>query len=285
MKRLLTIAIAAAVSVAVIAGGVSAEPRGTMKMAGSTTVLPLAQVWAETYMGKHPGVRISVSGGGTGTGISMLLSGSCDIANASREAKKSEVSTARSRNTKLVATKLAKDGLAIIVNSSNNMANITLDQLAAVYSGKISNWKQLGGSNREIVVVGRDTSSGTYGFFQDAVLKGGTYRKEMLSMPSNAAVAQAVSQSKDAIGYVGVAYADEAAAKGRVHILGLSRSKGQAAIKPTRATIDNATYPLFRYLYAYTLGAPRGLSAEFLKWATGPEGQSVVRQSGYEPLR
>jgi len=277
MKKLigLSLALVAVASVAV------AAPRGNLKIAGSTTVLPLSQSWAEAYMGKNPGASISVSGGGTGTGISMLLNGTCDIANASREAKPGEIAAAKSHKSKLVAVKLAKDGIAVIVNPANNVKNLTMAQLNAVYSGKVSNWNQIGGkSSSKIVVIGRDSSSGTYGFFQDAVLAGGAYRKNMLSMPSNAAVAQAVSQSRDAIGYVGLDFAKS----GRLHILSLSRKTGEPGMRPSKATIASGKYPLFRLLYAYTMGNPKGLAANFLKFCTSKEGQGMVTKSGYIPL-
>lgn len=283
MKRLLT---AIALMVAVVCSGPMANAaKGNLKMAGSTTVLPLAQVWAEAFMEKNPDANISVSGGGTGTGISMLLNGSCAIATASREAKQKEIETARSRNGKMIATKLAKDGIAIIVNSGNNVKNVTMDQLAGIYNGKIDNWKSLGGhDSNSIVVVGRDSSSGTYGFFQEHVLGGGKYRSDMLSMASNAAVAQAVAQSKDAVGYVGIAYAKEFAEQGKVHILSISKKHGETGIMPNDETIKDGTYPLFRYLYAYTLGSPKGLAGDFLKFCTGSDGQVMVRKSGYLPL-
>jgi len=259
---------------------------GTLKIAGSTTVLPLSQVWAEEYMAKHSGVSISVSGGGTGVGISSLLNGSCDIANASRPAKPKEIDAAKVRNSKLVATRLAKDGMAIIVNASNNVKNVTIPQLADLYSGKIKRWKELGGkSDKEIVLVGRDSSSGTYGFFQDEVLGGKPYSKEMLSLASNKAVEQAVCQSADAVGYVGLAYAEEAAKAGKVRILSISRKSGEAGIVPTAKTVSDETYPLFRYLLAYTMGKPKGAAGEFLKWCTGPEGQAMVADTGYLPLK
>lgn len=259
---------------------------GTLKIAGSTTVLPLSQVWAEEYMARHPGVSISVSGGGTGVGISSLLNGSCDIANASRPAKPKEIDDAKVRNSKLVATKLAKDGMAIIVNASNNVKNVTIQQLADVYMGRITNWKQLGGdSGKDIVVVGRDSASGTYGFFQDEVLKGKPYTKNMLSLASNKAVEQAVVQSREAIGYVGLAYAEEAAKAGKVRILSISRKTGEPGVLPTAKTISAGTYPLFRYLLAYTMGKPKGLAADFLRWCTGPDGQSMVKDTGYLPLK
>jgi len=216
----------------------------------------------------------------------MLLAGSCDIANASRAATAGEINSAKQRNTKLFETKLAKDGIAIIVHKGNNVRNLTMDQLAAIYSGKMESWKQVGGeSNKGIVLVGRDTSSGTYGSFRDMVLGGGPYAKDMLSQASNAAVLQADEQSKDAVGYVGIAYAEKGVKEGKVNILSISRKKGEAGITPNRETIDKGTYPLFRYLYAYTLGAPKGAAGDFLKWCTGSQGQGMVREAGYEPLK
>lgn len=282
MKRMMIVLLLAAL----VASVACAAPKGNLKIAGSTTVLPLSQPWAEEYMAKNPDVSISVSGGGTGVGISSLLNGSCDIANASRPAKTKEIDTAKTRNSMLYGTKLARDGMAIIVNSSNNVKNVTMAQLADVYLGKISKWKQLGGhSDKDIVLVGRDSASGTYGFFQDDVLGGKPYAKGMLSLASNQAVAQAVAQSKDAIGYVGLAYAEQFANSGKVRVLSISRKTGQTGIMPTEKTVMDGSYPLFRYLLAYTMGKPRGVAGDFLKWCTGPAGQKMVKDSGYLPLK
>jgi len=283
MKKLITLAaLTVAVTLASTVGVVAAK--GTLKIAGSTTVLPISQMWAEAFMGKNPDASIMVSGGGSGTGLSGLLNGTCQVANASRAAKAKEISSARERNGKLIETKIAKDGLAVIVHSSNDVKNLTMAQLTGIYNGKTTNWKQVGGENREIVVVGRDTASGTYGFFQEAVLGGKSYRKDMLSQASNAAVAATVAQSKSAIGYVGMAYADKAAKEGKVKILSISRKTGDAGSRPTEETVKNGTYPLFRYLYIYTLGKPSGLAAEFIKFGLSAEGQALVTKAEYIPL-
>lgn len=284
MKKL-SILIIIAVILAVAMGAASAGPNGKLKVSGSTTVLPIAQLWAEEFMAKNPGALITVSGGGSGAGISQLLNGTCDIANASRGATQSEYAAARTRNSKMIETRIARDGMAIIVNPANNVKNLIIPQLTAIYSGKVSSWNQVGGkSNDQIVVVGRDTASGTYGFFQEVVLGGGAYRKDMLSMPSNAAVAAAVAQSKDAIGYVGMGYAEKFAAQGKVHILSISRHTGEPGQKPTTQTVKSGTYPLFRFLYVYTLGRPRGLASDFLKFGLSPEGQELVKKAEYVAL-
>ncbi len=263
-----------------------AAHKGNVKVAGSTTVLPIAQLWAEEYMAKYPGADVSVAGGGTGTGISSLINGTCDIADASREVKPKEIAAARDRNSKIVGTKIAKDGMAIIVNESNNVKNITIPQLAAVYSGRMTSWKQLGGESRgAIVAIGRDSSSGTYGFFQDSVLGGGAYRKDMLSEASNAAVALAVGQTKDGMGYVGMAFAEEAAAQGKVRILSISRKTGEPGMKPTVELVRSEKYPLFRFLYMYTLGKPTGAVADFIKFGLSDEGQKLVSKAEYVSVR
>lgn len=283
MKRLLAAGIAVLAFTA--ACSAIAAPKGNLKITGSTTVLPLSQMWAEEFMAKHGDVSISVSGGGSGTGISNLLNGTCAIANASREAKQKEIDTARSRNSQLVANKIARDGLSIIVNASNNIKTLSMDQLRAIYNGSANSWRAVGGSSsKAIVVIGRDSSSGTYGFFQEAVLGGGAYTKSMLSMPTNQAVAQAVAQSKDAIGYVGMAYAEEFENAGKVRIVAVSRKKGGNAMIPSKSNVMNGTYPLFRYLYMYTLGSPRGLAGDFIKYAMSSEGQKMVTECGYLPL-
>jgi len=267
-------------------GTASEVPAGTIKIAGSTTLLPLSQLWAEAFMSKHPDVSISVTGGGTGVGISALLNGTCDIANASREAKAKEIATARQRNVKLTAIKCAKDGLAIIVHPSNNVKNLTLAQLRDIYSGKVRTWDQVGGKSKaEIVVVGRDSASGTYGFFQEAVLGGGQYRADMLSQATNAAVAQTVSQSPNAIGYVGMAYAWGLSKKGKLEVVSVSRKKGEPGILPKEETVANGSYPLFRYLYMYTAGKPSGLVKQFIDFGLSSEGQALVPKSGYISLK
>lgn len=243
---------------------------------GSDTVLPLASAWAEAYMKKHPGAMIAVTGGGSGVGFASMINGSCDIANASREAKPKEISQARDRNVTLKATTVAKDGIAVIVNPRNSINGVSMSQLAKLYSGA-QNWKEIGGENMKVVAVGRDSSSGTYVFFQDTVLKGKRFRADMLTLPSNNAICQAVSQDEGAVGYVGLAFAKEFAAKHKVKIIAVN---GVAA---SDETVKNGKYPLWRPLYCYTNGRPGGLIGSFLKFATSAEGQQLVEKVGYVP--
>ena len=282
MKRILSIGL----MLVLACTAAVAAPKGNIKIAGSTTVLPLSQLWAEKYMEKHSNVSISVSGGGTGQGLSSLINGTCTIANASRVAKSKEIQSARERNSQIVSHKVARDGLAIIVNPSNNVKNLTIKQLAEIFSGKVKVWNEVGGkSNKEIVLVGRDSSSGTYGFFQDEVLGGKAYAKDMMSIPTSQQICQIVSQSADAIGYVGMAYADEFDNKGKVRVLSLSKKSGQPGMKPTEATVMSGEYPLFRFLFMYTLGSPSGATADFIKFSLSSEGQSLVKTAGYLPVK
>jgi len=250
---------------------------GRVVIKGSDTVLPLSSAWAEAYMQKHPNVMISVTGGGSGVGFASLINGSCDIANASRAAKAKEISQGRDRNIKLKAITVAKDGIAVIVNPRNSIDSMSISQLSKLYSGAHS-WKEIGGANTKVVTAGRDSSSGTYVFFQDAVLQGKRYRADMLTLPSNAAICQAVSQDEGAVGYVGLAFAKEFAAKHKVKIVSIG------GVVPSEKTVSNGKYPLWRPLYCYTDGKCTGAVADYLKFALSSEGQKIVEKVGYVAL-
>lgn len=282
MKRLISAGIAVLMLIAAC-GAFAAS--GNLKITGSTTVLPISQIWAEDYMSAHASASISVAGGGSGTGISNLLNGTCDIANASREAEPKEKDIAKSKNTTLFETRIARDGLSVIVNKANKIKSLSFGQLNAIYSGSAKTWKDVGGtSSQPIVVVGRDSSSGTYTFFQEAILNKGPYVTSMLSMPTNQAVAQAVAQAPNAIGYVGLAYAEDFEKVGKLRIVSVYKKAGDKPMVPTKASIMSGKYPLFRYLYMYTLGKPKGLAADFIKFSLSPKGQKAISQTGYLPL-
>jgi phosphate transport system substrate-binding protein len=270
--RLVVVAISAGLIVGTVLPTFAAG--GMLRIKGSDTVLPLAASWAEGYMKKHPNVMISVNGGGSGVGLASLINGTCDIADSSREVKPKEISQGRDRNVTMTATVVAKDGIAVIVNPKNSIDAISKADLGKLYSGART-WKEVGGSNLKVVPVGRDSSSGTYVFFQDSVLKGKQYRSDMLTMPSNNAICQAISQDEGAVGYVGLAYAKEFAAKHKVKIIPVS---GVAA---SDETVRSGKYPLWRPLYCYTNGKPSGLAADYLKYVTSDEGQTIVEKVGY----
>lgn len=275
--RSLTCLAVAAMASAIFVQPVTAA-NGMLKIKGSDTVLPLASAWAEAYMKVNTKSAISVTGGGSGVGIASLINGSCEIANASRAAKPKELSQARDRNAVLKATTVAKDGVAIIVNPKNQMNDISTTQLAKLYTSA-STWKDIGGGSYRIVAIGRDSSSGTYSFFQDTVLKGKRFRPETITLPSNSAICQAVSQDEGAVGYVGLAFAKEFVAKKKVKIIAIN------GVVASDATVANGKYPLWRPLYCYTNGRPSGIAAEYLKFVTGPAGQKIVDSVGYVPIR
>jgi len=277
MKKIILMLFISALAISVMAQS------KTIKLAGSTTVLPLAQIWAEAYMDGNPKVNISVSGGGSGTGLSMVLNGSCDIAMASRAAKKKEIDTARQKNAKLVATKIALDGLAVVVNKSNSIKQISIPELASVYAGKVKDWDSFNGKGN-IVLVGRDSSSGTYGSFQELVLDGSNYSQNMMSQPSNQAIIDMVGKTKTAIGYVGHAYAVEAEKKGKIKILAIAEKKNGTYIVPDDAKVKNGSYPLSRALYFYTIGSPRGDAKTFINWCVNG-GQKYVDKAGYVSIK
>lgn len=253
----------------------------TVNLKGSDTVLPLAQAWAEDYHKFHKGADVAVTGGGSGVGISALINGNTDIADASRPLQPKEYDQAKAKGFLPKTTRVAKDGLCVIVNKSLDVQTLTMKQIGDIYSGRISNWKDAGGPNKRIVIVGRDSSSGTYGFFRDTLFPGRPYRSDMLTMPSTNAIAQVVSRDDGAIGYIGLAYYEKWAAKVKL----LSVKDGSKAVLPSRATVSDGSYPLFRYLFMVTRGNPRGEVNDFIRYALSAEGQKVVSQVGYVPVR
>lgn len=253
----------------------------TVTVKGSDTILPLAQAWAEDYQAGRKNADVQVTGGGSGVGLTALINGTTDIADSSRPIQPKEYDQAKAKGFIPKATRVAKDGICVIVNKGLGINELTMQQIGAIYSGRISNWKDVGGPSKRIVIVGRDSSSGTYGFFRDALFPGQPYRSDMLTMPSTNAIAQVVSRDEGAIGYVGIAYYDKWASKVKL----VAVKEGAKAILPTVATVSDGSYPLFRYLFMVTRGSARGEVGDFLKFAQSAEGQKIVAKVGYVPLR
>ena len=274
------LAAAAVVALSALAGAAGAQ---SISIKGSDTMLPLGQAWAAGYMKAKGGSTVTVTGGGSTTGIAALINGSCDIAQASRSVKGSEVESAKGRGFVPFEVPAARDGLAIIVNPANPIAKLSIPQLRAIYSGAAKSWKDVGGQNVGIITVGRDSSSGTYGFFQDSVLGvGRPYRADMQTSPSTNAIAQVVAQDAGAIGYVGIAYAAKFA--GKVKVISISRAPNAPAIEPSKANVLNGKYPLWRYLFFYTRGRASGAAKAFIDWVRSPAGQGLVEEVGYYSL-
>lgn len=247
---------------------------GNIVIKGSTTVLPIAQKVAEAYMKVNPDVSISISGGGSGNGIKAIIDGTTDIADSSRFIKDKEVSQAVGNSVYPVPFAVAYDCIVPIVHPSNSVQNLSLDQLKGIYKSEITNWKEVGGPDLKIVVVSRDTSSGTYEVWEEKVMKKERVSPGALLQASNGAVAQAVAKNKNAIGYIGLGYLND-------EVKGVTVNN----IKGTSETTLNGTYPISRALYMFTKGWPTGDIANFINYVTHPDkGQKMVGEIGFVPL-
>ncbi len=249
---------------------------------GSDTMVHLASNWAEAYMKTHPRADISVTGGGSGTGIAALLNGTTDICIASRKIKPKEIQLAKEKGIKPVEFTTARDGIALVVNPSNPISALTIEQIGKIYTGAYTNWSQLGAPDNPIVVLSRESSSGTFVFFQKRVMNKKDYTRNAMLMPSTSAIIQTVSQDKLAIGYVGLGYAVEAGPK--VKMLKVIDKPGSPAIAPSVETVQAGTYAIARPLYFYTKGEPTGSVKAFLDFVLSDEGQKIVLETGYVPV-
>ena len=252
----------------------------TITVKGSDTMVILSQRWAEQYMSKHPDVTVQVTGGGSGIGISALINGTTDICNASRPMKKSEREKLKQRFSSLgVEIKTAKDGLSIYFNDSNPIQELSLAQIKDIYTGKTTNWKQIGGLDAKIITYGRENSSGTYVYFKDNVLDGEDFAPSVQTLPGTAAVVNAVSKDKYGIGYGGAAYA-----KG-IKLAKVKKDASSTAYEPTEENVKSGNYPISRYLYMYTKSRPTGALKDYIDWILSNEGQEIVTKVGYFPVR
>ncbi len=240
---------------------------------GSTTVLPVAQAALDAYMKAHPGVNISLSGGGSGDGIKALIDKSTDIATSSREIKDKEIALAREKGVNPVAHTVAIDAIVPIVHPKNKVQGMTIDQLSQIYQGKITNWKEVGGDNLTIIVVSRDSSSGTFESWGHLVLNNARVTPKAQLQASNGAVVQAVSKNRYAIGYIGLGYLNTSVKALTVN-----------GIMASAKTALSKEYPVARPLYMYTNGQPAGEAASFLKFVLSPAGQKLVAGEGFIPL-
>lgn len=247
---------------------------GALTVAGSDTMVNMAQAWADGFGASNAGIQISVKGGGSGTGIAALINGTVDFANASREMKPEEITQAKAKSIDPVATQVARDGVAIVVNPANKVDNLTLDQLGKIYLGTITNWKDVGGADAPITLVSRDPSSGTYEFVTEKVLNKGKFAKSAKLLGSTQAVVDEVKSDANAIGYIGVGYESTA-----VNIVGVD------GIKASTATVKDETYPLWRFLNMYSNGQPTGAAKTYIDWILSPAGQKVVTDQGFVTVK
>jgi len=269
----------------IFSGGALFAQKKMIQIKGSDTMVNLVQVLAEAYMEKHPQAPIAVLGGGSGTGIAALINGTCDIANHSRSMKEKEVEMAMDKGVKPYRFIIAVDGLSVIVNESNPIEKMTMDQIGAIYRGEIKNWKEIGGPNKPISLYGRQSNSGTYVFFQEHVLGNQNYSAHMKRMNGNAQIVEGVIQDKDGIGYVGVGYViDSRSGKARkgIKILNVSQDAGSPAYSPLdKVAVDEGKYPIARPLFQTISNAPQGVVMDFIKFEIGQEGQKIVQAEGF----
>jgi phosphate transport system substrate-binding protein len=246
---------------------------------GSDTMVILGQRWAEVYMGKNPGVTIQVTGGGSGTGIAALINGTTEIAESSRPMKDKEKEEVKAKRGKeVLELPVAVDGLAVYVHESNPVSELTLQQIKAIYTGQIKNWKEVGGRDERILLYSRENNSGTYAYFKEHVLENTDFYPTAQTLPGTAAVINALARDRRGIGYGGIAYG-----KGIKHVR-VKKDAGSPAVEPSMENVLTGKYPVSRFLYWYFAGTPTGEVKAFSQWVLSKEGQTVVENVGYYPL-
>jgi phosphate transport system substrate-binding protein len=253
---------------------------GNITVKGSDTMVILGQKWAEVYMGKNPGVKIQVTGGGTGTGFAALQNQTTDLCNASRKIKKTEeLNCIKAFNKRPTEYTVAIDGLSVYVHESNPVKELSVPQIEAIFTGKVTNWKQVGGKDAPLTLYSRENSSGTYEFFKEHVLQGKDFAAGAQTMPGTAAVLQAVAKDANGIGYGGAAYG-----AGAKH-LAVKKDDASPAVEPTEENVVGQKYPIWRHLFIYVNPAlDKGEVNAYLQWIRSADGQKVVKDVGYFPL-
>ncbi len=252
---------------------------------GSDTIVNLALAWAERYHQINPDISISVTGGGSGTGIAALMNGTVDIANASRSIKSEEIEAIKANGAEPVEFVTARDAIAIVINPTNPVDELTLQQISDIYSGKISNWKDVGGEDRPIVRLSRETNSGTHVYFLEEVLRLGDknnetfFSAETLLLPSSEGIGAEVRQNPNAIGYDGLGYVTH-----DMKVIAVAREAGGPYVMPSADTVNRGEYPIARDLYMYTSGQPTDIIATYLAWILSPDAQEIVTELGFVPI-
>ena len=264
----------------------NSDQANSLQIKGSDTMVNLGQAWAEEYMKQNPGTSIAVTGGGSGTGISAMVNNTCDIAEVSREMKESEIELIASKGAAPKKIVVALDGLAVVVSPANKIFELTIDQLADVFTGKIKNWKELGGRDAKIVLLSREVNSGTHVYFKEHVLRHGKadgkeeFAAEALLLSSSQAIADEVAQNQDAIGYYGMGYITT-----REKALKVAKDKNSPYEAPTMENVISGAYPISRPLLMYTKGEPKGLAKAFIDYVLSPAGQQVVKKLDFVPVK
>ncbi len=264
----------------------AASGKNSIQIKGSDTMVNLGQAWAEKYMQDNPGDFVAVTGGGSGTGFSSLISGTCDIAMSSRNIKDKEIVLAQKKGTNPNEIKVALDGLAVVVHPANPVGSLTIDQLAQIFTGKITNWKEVGGEDGKIVILSREVNSGTHVYFKEHVLrKGDPNAKEefaagALLLSSSQAIADEVANNRSAIGYYGMGYISA-----KQKPVSVAKDEKSQPVPPTIENVVSNAYPISRPLFFYTNGEPKGLVKKFVDFALSREGQDIVLATDFVPVK
>lgn len=268
-------------------GQTTSGSTNSIQIKGSDTMVNLGQAWSEAYMKKRPDINVSVTGGGSGTGIAALINGSTDIAQASREMKPAEIQQAKQKGLDPQQFVVARDGVSVVVNPSNPVGKLTDAQLSDIYTGKITNWKQIGGKDGKIVVLSRDKSSGTHVFFLEHIVRKGNakgteeFAPSVLMMPSSQAIADEVATNPSAIGYIGMGYVKP----GKQKTVAVAKDEKSPYVEPTPANVLNSTYPISRALYFYTPKKPNGTVKDFIDFVLSDAGQKIVKAQEFVPVK
>jgi phosphate transport system substrate-binding protein len=263
----------------------AASSGNMIQIKGSDTMVNLGQAWAEKYMEKNPGDFIAVTGGGSGTGLSSLISGTCGIAMSSRNIKEKEIALAKAKGINPNEIKVALDGLAVVVNPSNAVSRLTTDQLAGIFTGRISNWKEVGGKDEKIVILSREVNSGTHVYFKEHVLRKGNpngteeFAPGALLLSSSQAIADEVAGNSAAIGYYGMGYISA-----KQKPVAVAKDEKSEYVEPTIENVINGKYPISRPLLLYTNGSPEGLVKKFVDFILSKDGQDIVLATDFVPV-
>lgn len=282
---LILLLLAACTPQAAIKNNAPSAPSAYIQNKGSDTLVNLALAWAERYQTLHPEIRLSVTGGGSGTGIAALINKTVDIANASREITSKEVEDAKKNGVDPVELVVARDAIAVIVNPQNPVSQLTLQQISDIYSGIINNWSEVGGDNHPIVRLSRETNSGTHVYFLEQVIRLGQkdnktlFSQDTLLLPSSEGIGAEIRQNPNAIGYDGLGYVTK-----DMKVIAVGKQAGGPYVKPSITNVNNHTYPISRNLYVYTAGKPSGAVKVYLDWILTPEAQQIVTKLGFVPI-
>jgi phosphate transport system substrate-binding protein len=256
------------------------QNKKSVTIKGSDTMVHLMSTMAEAYMKFKAGDQVSVTGGGSGTGIAAIINGTTDICASSRDMQQKEKDEAKSKNVNIVEKVIAYDGLAVIVHPDNPISELTMEQVKKVFTGAYKNWKDLGGPDQSITALSRESNSGTYVFFQEHVLEKENFDPTVKLMPASSSIAQSISQDKWSIGYLGLGYTKE----GNIKVLNIKKDANSPAVTPGYNTVLDKSYSIARPLFLIFNGEPQGINASYLEFCMSLEGQKIVEETGYVTL-